>query len=318
MRRREFIAFVGGAVAWPLGALAQQAGKVWRIGYLGLNPIQASVLDAFRAGLGDLGYIEEKNIIIHFGRADSIQELPKFAAELVREKVDVIFAPSANHVEAARGITSEIPIVFAAHADPVGMGHVASLARPGGNITGLSTLLTEIVEKELELLKEAIPQSTLIGVLWTPTSAAHAGTVKAVEAAGRKLGIQLELVPIRAVADFNEAFARMTRVRVGSVLVIPSPLVYAHRALVTRLAQEHRLPSMFGSREHADAGGLISYGANVMDLHRRAAVYIDRILKGARPADLPVEQASKYLLVINLKTAKALGLTDPPIAARAR
>ena len=194
--------------------------------------------------------------------------------------------------------------MFALHADPVGVGHVASLARPGGNITGLSTLLTDLAPKELEILKEALPQTTRIGILWNPTTPSHGPAVRAVEAAGQKLGVQLLLVPARSVEEFDGAFSTMTRERMGSLLVIGSPLAFSQRVPLAELALKHRLPGMFQSRENVEAGGLMSYGVDYNDLHRRAALYIDKILKGVKPADLPVEQASKYQLVINLKTAK--------------
>ena len=208
--------------------------------------------------------------------------------------------------------------MFAIHADPVGIGHVASLARPGGNITGLTMLLTDLVAKELEILKEAVPQATRIGVLWNPTTPSHQRAVPAAQAAGEKLGVQLLMVPARTVEDFDGAFSTMTRERVDSFLVVASPVIGSHRALVAELALKHRLPGMFGTREDVEAGGLMSYAADLNDLNRRAAIYIDKILKGTKPADLPVEQASKYQLVINLKTAKALGLDIPAtVLARA-
>jgi ABC-type uncharacterized transport system substrate-binding protein len=242
IRRRKFLAMLSGAVAaWPLAARAQQAGKVYRIGYLGsgLPAFWATRVEALRTGLRGLGYVEGKNIVIEFRWAERVDRLPDLVAELVRMNVDVIFAPSSTEVEPARQATKTIPIVFATHADPVGIGHVASLPRPDGNITGLAMLLTDLAAKELEILKEAVPQG----------------------------------------------------------------------ARLAELALKYRLTSMFGQKEPVEAGGLMSYAADLNDLTRRAAVYIDKILKGAKPADLPVEQASKYELVINLKTAKAIGLT---------
>jgi len=261
--------------------------------------------------LRDLGYVEGKNIAIEFRWAERVEQLPEMAAELVRMKVDIILASSSTYVEAARQATKTIPIVFALHADPVGVGHVASLARPGGNITGLSTLLTDLAPKELEILKEALPQTTRIGILWNPTTPSHGPAVRAVEAAGQKLGVQLLLVPARSVEEFDGAFSTMTRERMGSLLVIGSPLAFSQRVPLAELALKHRLPGMFQSRENVEAGGLMSYGVDYNDLHRRAALYIDKILKGVKPADLPVEQASKYELIINLKTANTLGLAIP-------
>jgi len=313
MKRREFIAVLGSAATWPLAARAQQPAKVAQIGFLGPAPAATYLprLEALRAGLRDLGYVEGKNIAIEFRWAERVEQLPEMAAELVRMKVDIILASSSTYVEAARQATKTIPIVFALHADPVGVGHVASLARPGGNITGLSTLLTDLAPKELEILKEALPQTTRIGILWNPTTPSHGPAVRAVEAAGQKLGVQLLLVPARSVEEFDGAFSTMTRERMGSLLVIGSPLAFSQRVPLAELALKHRLPGMFQSRENVEAGGLMSYGVDYNDLHRRAALYIDKILKGVKPADLPVEQASKYELIINLKTANTLGLAIP-------
>jgi putative ABC transport system substrate-binding protein len=314
MKRREFITLVGGAVAtWPL-ALRAQHSAMPVIGFLGPAPAAAYLprMEALRAGLRDLGYVEGKNIVIEFRWADRADQLPEMAAELVRMKVDIILVSSSTYVEPVRQATKTIPIVFAIHADPVGVGHVASLARPGGNITGLSTLLTDLVAKELEIFKEAVPQTTRIGILWNPSTPSHGPAVQAVEAVGEKLGVQLLLAPARTVEEFDGAFSTMTREGLGGFLVIASPLSFSQRVPLAELALKHRLPGMFGSRENVEAGGLMSYGADYNDLHRRAALYIDKILKGAKPADLPVEQASKYELVINLKTAKALGLEIPP------
>jgi putative tryptophan/tyrosine transport system substrate-binding protein len=313
MKRREFITVLGGAATWPLAARAQQPAKVAQIGFLGPAPAATYLprLEALRAGLRDLGYVEGKNIAIEFRWAERVEQLPEMAAELVRMKVDIILASSSTYVEAARQATKTIPIVFALHADPVGVGHVASLARPGGNITGLSTLLTDLAPKELEILKEALPQTTRIGILWNPTTPSHGPAVRAAEAAGQKLGVQLLLVPARSVEEFDGAFSTMTRERMGSLLVIGSPLAFSQRVPLAELALKHRLPGMFQSRENVEAGGLMSFGVDYNDLHRRAALYIDKILKGVKPADLPVEQASKYELIINLKTANTLGLAIP-------
>ena len=320
MKRREFITLIGSAAAWPLVARAQQAAKVPRIGYLALGPASARIgwVQGLRSGLRDLGYVEGRNIVIEFCWADGVGQLPQLAAELVHMEVDVIFASSSTFVEAARQATKTIPIVFANHADPVGIGHVASLAHPGGNITGLTMLLTDLSAKELEMLKEAVPHATRIGVLWNPTTPSHPPAVHAVETAGEKLGVALHMVPMRTVDDFDAAFETMARERLGGFLDVASPLTFSHRAHLAALALKHRLPGAFGLKEFVDAGGLMSYGADISDLHRRAAIYIDKILKGIKPADLPVEQASRYQLVINLKTARALGLELPPtLLARA-
>jgi putative tryptophan/tyrosine transport system substrate-binding protein len=314
MRRREFIAGLGGAATtWPLAARAQQVVKIPRIAYLGFGPAAAnsSQVEALRAGLRDLGWVEGRTIEIEFCWADRVDQLPGLAVELVRKPVDIIFAPSSTMVEAARQATQTIPIVFANHADPVGIGHVASLARPGGNITGLSMLLTELAVKELEMLTEALPQAKRLAVLWNPTTPSHAAAVPAVEAAGGKLGVELLVLPTRAAEDYDGAFATMTQERAAGFLDIGSPLSRSNRVLLAELAMKFRLAGMFASKIWVQAGGLMSYGADVDDLFRRAATYIDKILKGAKPADLPVEQASKYQLVINLKTAKVLSLDLP-------
>jgi putative ABC transport system substrate-binding protein len=320
MQRRDFVKIIAGsAFARPLTAHAQQAAKIPRIGFLGLGPAaQDYRVEGLRGGLRDLGYVEGENIIIEFRWAQNVEQLSQFAAELVRMNVSVIFAPSSTQVEAARQVTKTIPIVFATHADPVGVGHVASLRRPGGNITGLSELLTELGAKELEILKEAVPQATRVGVLWNPTTPSHPVALKAVAAAGEKLGIALHLVAIQTFADFDGAFATMTQERVGGFLDLSSPLTLSQRTPLAELALKHRLPGMFGRKANVEAGGLMSYGVDQSDQFRRAAVYIDKILKGVNPADLPVEQASKYQLIINLKTARVLGLDLPPtLLARA-
>jgi putative ABC transport system substrate-binding protein len=310
MKRREFITALGGAAAtWPLLARAQQP-TMPVIGFLGPAPAATYLprMEALRAGLRDLGYVEGKNIVIESRWAERVEQAPELAAELVRMKVDIIVVSSSTYVEPAQQATKTIPIVFALHADPVGIGHVASLARPGGNITGLSTLLTDLVAKELEIFTEAVPQTARIGILWNPTTPSHGPAVQAVGAVGKRLSVQLLLVPARAVEEFDGAFSTMTQERMGGFLVIASPLSFSQRAPLAELALKHRLPGMFGSRENVEAGGLMSYGVDYNDLHRRAALYIDKILKGVKPADLPVEQASKYELIINLKTANVLGL----------
>ena len=314
MRRREFIGLIGGAATWPFVAGAQQAEKIATIGWLDLGPasIRADRVAALRVGLRNLGYVEGKNIAIEFRWADSAEQLPELAADLVRRNVDVIFAISSTMVEPARKATSTIPIVFATHADPVGIGHVASLARPGGNITGLSMLLTDLVGKELEILTEVVPKAKRIAVLWNPSTPSLPPAMKTVDAVGQRLGVRLIKAPAQASEDFNGAFALMARERAEALLVVASPLFITHRESLAELARKYRLPAMYGSKENVQAGGLISYSADLTDLHRRAAAYIDKILKGAKPDQLPVEQASKYEMVINLKTAKELGLTVPP------
>jgi putative tryptophan/tyrosine transport system substrate-binding protein len=311
LKRRDFITLIGGAAAsWPFAGRAQQRPKLPRIGFLGLVP-EFIALEGLRAGLRDLGYIEGTNILVEWRWAQSVEELPALAAELARMPVDVIFAPSSTYVEAARRVTTTISIVFAVHADPVGLGHVASLARPGGNVTGTSMLLTELAAKGLEVISEALPRARRIGVLWNPTTPSHPRALEAVEAAGEKLGLALRKVPARSLEELDGAFATMTQERVGGFLAVASPLVVGQGGPLAALELEYRLPGMFPFKENVVAGGLMSYGADPYDLYHRATVYVDKILKGAKPADLPVEQASKYELVINPKTAKALDLDLP-------
>ena len=319
MERREFITLLAGAAAaaWPLAARAQLHAKVPHVGFLGLAP-EFSGVEGLRAGLHDLGYVEGSNVVIEWRWAENVEQLPGLAAELVSQHVDVIVAPSSTFVEAARQATTTIPIVFAVHADPVGLGHVASLARLGGNITGMSMLLTELAAKGLEVITETVPQARRIGILWNPTTPSHPRALKAIEAAGEKLGLELRMVPAQTLEDFDGAFSTMTQEAVSGLLVVASPLIVAQATPLAGFALKHRLPGMFPFKENVEADGLISYGADRDDLYRRAAVYVDKILKGVKPADLPVEQASKYELVINLKTAKALGIElSPQLLARA-
>lgn len=313
VRRRDFIMVLGGAAAWPRTAKAQKPASP-TIGFLGFGTASASAnrVDALRAGLHELGYVEGKNINIEFRWAETADELRERAAELVRMNVDVIFATSSTEVGAAREATTMIPIIFATHADPVGTGHVTSLPRPGGNITGLSVMQSDLTAKALAILKEAVPQAARFGVLWNPTVPSGRPTLQSAEAAGAKLGIQIYSVPVRAGKDFDSAFATMVRERVGGFFVAASTLTRVERTPLAQLAIRHRLPSMFGTRENVEAGGLMSYAPDQTELTRRAATYIDKVLKGEKPAGLPVEQASKYRLAINLGTAKLLGLHLPP------
>ena len=316
MGRRELIAFTGAAFfAWPLVAHAQQQAKIARLGYLGFgDPATAATrVEALRAGLRDLGYVEGKNLVIEFRWSGTVEQMREAAAELARMKVDVIFASSSTEVEPARRATSTIPIVFAAHADPEGVGHVSSLARPGGNITGLAVVQSDITPKRLETLKQTVPQATRVGVLCDRTAPSYKPMLQAAKAASEKLGVQLLTVSVSTVADYDPAFVTMAQGHVGAVLVHASTqTVRENPRRLAELALKHRLPTIFGARDNVVAGGLMSYAPDMIDLYRRAAVYIDKILKGARPAELPVEQASRYQLVVNLKTAKALGLTIPP------
>ena len=301
-----------------LAADAQQAEKVPRIGYLtpfnldGANPLR----DAFRQGLRDLGYVEGRNLVLEIRSAEGKYErYPALAAELVALKVDVIVATDTPAALTAKQATRTLPIVFLAAADPVTSGLVTSLARPGGNVTGLSNVTPELVAKRLELLKQAVPGVSRVAVLWHPGAVGERtekDMLKGVEVGARALGVPLQFVEARGPADFDRAFSDMTRARVGALTVLGSAMLFAERRRFLDLAAKNRLPAVYPSREFVDAGGLMSYGSDRADLFRRAAAYVDRILKGARPADLPIEQPTKFEFVINLKTAKALGLTIPP------
>jgi putative ABC transport system substrate-binding protein len=314
MDRRTFIvSTVGAALAGPRAVGAQQAGKVYRVGFLWDSPaVWPHALEGFRQGLRDLGWVEDQNIVIEYRWAEGrFDRLPSLVEELVRLKVDVIVAPTSIYTEAAKRATSTIPIVFASHADPIGSGHVASLARPGANATGLTVVMSETMAKSLELLKAAVPGLTRVAVIWDPGTPSHKPGLKAVEDMGRALGLRLQTMPVRSATEFDSAFSAIVQERAGAVLVLSTPLFMGGARRLAEIALTHKLPTMFGPREHVEAGGLLSYGPDRADLYRRAALYVDKILRGANPADLPVQQATKFELVINLKTAKALRLTIP-------
>jgi putative ABC transport system substrate-binding protein len=319
MKRRELIASAGTALlAWPL--VARAAAQCARLGFLGFgNPAAAAPqVEALRAGLRDLGYVEDKNLVIEFRWSSTLEQMQEAATELARMKVDLIFASSSTEVEPARRATSTIPIVFATHADPVGIGHVSSLARPGGNITGLAVMQSDLTAKRLEILKETVPHANRFGLLWDRTAPSYRPFLQAAEAARGKLRVELRSVGVSTVADYEGAFTTMAHDRVGAVLIHASTQTGRDNPrLLAELALKHRLPTAFGNRNNVVVGGLMSYAPDMNDQWRRAAVYIDKILKGARPAELPVEQASRYQLVLNLRTAKALGLPIPP-SVRAR
>jgi len=302
-----------GLLAAPLAAPAQQPrGKTARIGFLQFVSTPF-LYEAFRQGLHELGYVEGQNIAIEYRSAEGKDErLPGLAAELVRLKVDVIVAPSPPATEAAKRATSTIPIVFVVSGDPVAEGFVASLARPGGNLTGLATVSGEVVGKQLEMLKGVAPKVSRVAVLQNPSNPGHALMLPQAEGAARALGVQLQVLKARTPSEIEAAFAAMSSQRAGGVLVLRDPVFGAQRTQIVALAAKRRLPAVYGLREEAEAGRLMAYGASVPQLFRRAATYVDKILKGAKPADLPVEQPTKLELVINLKTAKALGLTIPP------
>jgi putative tryptophan/tyrosine transport system substrate-binding protein len=322
MDRRAFVAGSLALLAAPLAVEAQQPGKVWRIGFLGgtSRTANADLTNAFSQGLRELGYVEGQNVVIEYRYAEGKYErFPAFVNDLVRLKVDVIVAVPTAAALAAKNATGTIPIVTVAVFDPVESGLVASLARPGKNVTGLTLIAgPEIVGKYLELLKESLPKASRVGVLWNPANTAHPSLVREAESSARALGLQLQLAGVRGSDEIDNALAAMARERVGALMVLPDSMFVAQRTRLAELATKHRLPAMYGLRLHAEAGGLMAYSANMQGLFRRAAGYVAKILKGAKPADLPVEQPTKFELVINLKTAKALGLTVPPsVLARA-
>jgi putative ABC transport system substrate-binding protein len=325
MTRPGPIAALAVALSLVAGGVAAQGpapGRVPRIGLLftGAPPPESSrAVEAFRRGLRELGYVEGRTIFLEYrwaaeGRSD---QLPELAAELVSLAVDVIVAQALVHAQAARRATSTIPVVFGALSDPVGSGLVASLARPGGNVTGLSLLAPAVVGKLMELLKEAIPKASSVTALVSAGPFATANRTEA-EATAKLLGVRLQLEEVRDAQDLDRAFQAAATSRAHAVITIPGTIFATHRGRVAELALKHRLPAVSMETGFADAGGLLSYGPNVPDGFRRAATYVDKIVKGAKPADLPVEQPTSFQLVVNLKTAKALGLTLPPsVLARA-
>ena len=316
--RRTFVtALVGGLFAPPLVARAQPAGKLYRIGALGTSPPgstgAARLWEAFEQGLRELGYVEGQNLVVErrYGPEGQPDRLRELATELVRLNVDVIVATGTLTPHAAKSATTTLPVVVTNHGDPVGSGLVVSLARPGGNITGLSLLGHELVEKQLELLKKAVPRIARIALLWNPTSQTHPRMLNEAEAPARALGLRLQRVAASGLDDYDRAYAAMTGARAHALLVLGDPIFWNQRARIVELATKYRLPGMFGQREYVETGGLMSYGANLQENFRRAASYVDRILKGAKPNDLPIEQPTTFELVISSKTAKALGLTIP-------
>jgi putative tryptophan/tyrosine transport system substrate-binding protein len=316
VQRRQFLIAAGALLAAPLAAEAQQVAKVARIGYLGTNRAAAPrLVDAFLQGLRDLGYVEGRNLVIEYRDAEGKYErLPALAAELVALKVDVIVVTTTPAALAAKQATRTLPIVFTVVADPVTDGLVASLALPGGNVTGLSNLAPELVGKGLELLTQAVPGVSRVALLRQPGALGERtekDLLTRAEVAARALGARLQFVEARGLADFDRAFSDMTRARAGALTVLPSTMFFSERRHLVDLAAKNRLPAKYPYREFVDAGGLMSYGPNFADLFRRTATYVDKILKGTKPGDLPVEQPTKFEMVINLKTAKTLGLTIP-------
>ena len=318
MKRREFIAAIGGAAAvWPFAVRAQQPAMPV-IGYLGIGSPDTEVsLAAFRQGLSEAGYAEGQSVTIHYRWAEGNPErFPALAAELVMLKVHVILTAGGTLAAiAAKRATATIPIVFTAVGDPVAEGLVASLARPGGNITGFSVTLDDLIGKFLELLKEAVPGVSRVALLLKPDAMpdrVREVRLREADASARALGVKLQVFEARGREDFDGVFSDISKARADALVVWPTPLFQLERRRLSDLAAEHRLPAVFPFKNYVEAGGLMSYGPNLPDLNRRAAIYVGKILKGTKPSDLPVEQPTKFELVINLKTAKALGIIVPP------
>jgi putative ABC transport system substrate-binding protein len=313
--RRAFLAGSLGLLAAPFGAEAQQGGKVYRVGFLRAGEPPKFWVDEFREGLRELGYVEGQNVVIEL-RIGTLDELSRLAEELVRSKVDVIVASASSAGIAAKTATTSIPIVFTTLSHPVEIGLIKSLARPGGNITGVTVNAGATITKRLELLRELVPTLKQVAVLTHPAHPTDLVQRRETEEAARALGLQLKPAPVRGPEDFEGAFKAVGGA--GALLNIDTPLFTTYRTQFAELAARNRLPAIWSNRSIVEAGGLMSYGTYIPALFRRAAIYVDKVLKGARPGDLPVEQPTRFELVINLKTAKALGLTIPPaVLARA-
>ncbi len=319
MKRREFVALLAGAAAWSCAAHAQRTHKVWRLGILQPGAPPEPLLDTVKDGLRDLGYVEGRDIVFEVrwagGKRDRLAEL---AAELVDLKVDVIHTFSTPAALAARDATATIPIVFSAVGDPVGTGLVPSLAHPGGNVTGISLLATELSAKRLEILREIVPNMSPIAMLWNDTNPSMTLRAKQTQDAAVKLDVILQSVGVHDVIDLEPAFTAISDGGAAALFTMVDPFTLSHRKRIVEFAAQRRLPSIYESREFVVSGGLASYGPSNTAMQHRVAVYLDKIFKGTKPSDLPVEQPTKFELVINLKTAKAIGLTVPPsLLARA-
>jgi putative tryptophan/tyrosine transport system substrate-binding protein len=315
MNRREFITLLGGAVAaWPLAAAAQQqATSPRRIGVLlvGLSP-ESKEAKQFRLGLRDAGYSEGRDVVIEWRSANGdYDRVPELVADLIRNKMDVVVQDSTIGTDVTKRATSTIPIVMALVLDPIGSGLVGNLAHPDGNVTGLSMMATELYPKRLQLLKEVNPQLTRVAVFWNPDHPFHAKAIEILKAIASSLSLELSFMGVRTPEQFGPAFSDVSLAKAQALYVVEDPIFFAHRMPLLKLASSARLPTIHETRRFPEAGALMSYGPDLYDLFRRAAIYVDRILKGAKPADLPVEQPTKFELVINLQTAKALGLEIP-------
>jgi ABC-type uncharacterized transport system substrate-binding protein len=320
-RRRFLLTSLAGAFAAPLAVEAQPRETVPRVGILPPGPIseRAHLWEAFRQGLRDLGYIEGQNIILIFPSEEVTRDrLPHVASELARLKVDVLVAATTEAVQAAMKASKTIPIVAPVMADPVGAGLAVSMARPSGNVTGTSYMSSDLSGKRLELLKSIIPEVSRVAVLSSRTAPLLSLQMREMEKAARALGVRLHPVEVSGSRDLEAAFQAVLKAGASALITLDDTLIFTHRGRIVKLAEESRLPAVYGFKEFADAGGLMSYAPNLVETYRRTATYVDKILKGGRPGDLPIEQPTKFELVINLKTAKALGLTIPPsLLARA-
>jgi putative ABC transport system substrate-binding protein len=316
MRRREFISLVCGAtIAWPLAAFAQQAAKVWRIGFLAGAPREANSRNyaSFVEGMRELGYVENKDFVIEWRSANGQYErFPELAGELIRLKVDVIVTAAGAAIRTLQDATTTIPIVWVYSTDPVGNRFVASLARPGGNITGLAASSNDTAPKQLELLAMIAPSASRIGVLGNPSNPNFASVLKNAQVAGERAGLFITPVAAGNVEEIERAFAAFDKQGIQGVIATTDAIFFGQREHIAELALARRLPTMFSQREYVEAGGLMSYGENLSDFLRRAAVFVDKIFKGTKPADLPIEQPTQFHLVINHNTADALGLAIPP------
>ena len=312
--RRRFVTGLGLLLASPAVAHPQPAGKAPRVGYLFYgSPGRWGEIDAFRQGLRELGYIEGQNIAVEYRFAGGrVERYPSLAAELVRMNVDVIVAPATPQALAAKHATSSIPIVFVLVADAVGAGLITNFAQPGGNVTGLTSSSAELGGKRLELLKDMVPKASRVAVLYNPTDRSNVLILNQLQESAPSLGLILQPLEVRDTREFEGAFVAMSRQRADAMFGTPGALTFPYRKVLVNLAARHRIPAMWGHRSFVDAGGLMSYGVNLYDQNRRAAVFVDKILRGAKPGDLPVEQPTKFELVINLRPAKALGLSIPP------
>ena len=316
MDRRIFLSTVaGGVLGVPRAAKAQEPLRVWRVGVLWFTSptVSAPFFAALRAGLRERGYHEGRNIVLEQRFAErNPDRYPELAADLVRMKVDVIVAGNLESAKAAQQATTDIPIVLTAGGDPVRAGLVRSLSRPGGNVTGMSEVVPDLAPKLVQLLRETVPKLSRVAVIWDPNNPSHTGTQDEMRQATRTLGVSLRSVLVTRPSEFATVFASLEQERPDGLIVYVTPITQGHRGEIVAFAASHGLPSMYSAREFVVAGGLMSYGPNHPDLFRRAAEYVDRLIRGARPADLPIEQPSKFELAVNLKTARALGLTIPP------